>query len=126
MKMRSLRQLSDQMEVLANKLCGISHDELKEKKERHERERTRYGIEWGVLYGMQEGGLYPSVAPVYIGLDFRSRFVDIYFGGTPPLGQHFSMMELGAVINISPFIGVGAEWNYSGFSMRDNASPDAG
>ncbi len=103
---RSVADLETEVNVLANALSDISRDEWEIREDLEKRENPRLEVGGGVNYAFDNlgyGGFGLSVTARFS----NKRFL-FWIDGTPLAG--IKALEFGAVVNIIPFLGIGASW----------------
>lgn len=102
----SVSELETEVTVLANALSDISRDEWEIREDLEKRESPRLEIGGGPSYAFDNldyGGLGLSVS-----IRFSNRWILAWIDGTPLGG--IKGVEFGAMVNVIPFLGVGASW----------------
>ena len=101
-----LGQLETEVIVLANELADISRDEWEIREDLKRRESTRLDVGGGFSYGFDNAGYSSLNLDVSIRLD--SRWILTWIDGSPVGG--FKGIEFGLMVNVIPFLAVGASY----------------
>lgn len=111
--LKNISQLSNQIEILANLLCGITKEQLREQKEIQQKKRTKEGIEYGIFFNDDIERSWTKISPLYLGYSHYSKLFDINGGGIIPLDgikEGLGGVFLNFVFNINYYFGLGLGW----------------
>ena len=98
--------LETEVTVLANELGDISRDEWEIREDLKKRESTRLDVGGGVSYAFNNSDYWSINLDVSLRLD--SRWILAWIDGSPVGG--IKGVEFGAMVNVIPFLGVGAAY----------------
>jgi hypothetical protein len=113
-----LGSLETEVTVLANALSEISRDEWEIREDLEKRESPRLEVGGGVSYAFDNLG-YGGFG-LTVSLRFSNRWLLAWIDGTPVAG--IKGVEFGAMVNVIPFLGVGAAWGMVFDDLLDYAS----
>ena len=114
----SLGELETEVTVLANALRDISRDEWEIREDLEKRESTRLEIGGGISYAWDN--LDYSSINLNVVIRMNSKRFLIWIDGAP-VGS-IKGIEFGAMVNVIPFLGVGASWGMVFDDALDYAS----
>lgn len=114
----SLGQLETEVTVLGNALSDISRDEWEIREDLEKRKSTRLEVGGGISYAWDN--LDYSSLNLNVVIRMNSKRFLVWIDGSPVGG--IKGIEFGAMVNVIPFLGVGASWGMVFDDALDYAS----